>query len=427
MSWRLLISFLNHRDAPAWSGLVVSMIALIIPVVWVVVAILAEVWLINMLWLEPKLDLIKQYSILMKLLPRHLDYPSCWKEYFESMQGDLDGKFDKLNENINKVISFRYRLLWIDIPLTEFIELLKDTNTLNGDFKDMIECENIPKHRRDWVGIEDKYKDFISKLNQPEFIEIKSTVQKDLSVSSSLLESKWELIDNHNSELVKTIHAWQGLLPPEIPLTEELTDREQYDIFNISFIEKIETLPFFGDNDIFHHSHGLESIWNNFKSISKKYRLDKRELYKLIREYICQQLKNQNINESGIKSGFCVSVYIDLIIEARGNVNEYKYFKDDAGNQQYWVYYCKAFTDGSRNDGTCNQVAITNDLEKLERLHAGMMKECKAQYIGMGKKLIETEAKLREAEDILKEALKTAWFTRMDCYVIKRGKIDGST
>jgi hypothetical protein len=414
------------------------------PIPYIDVAILLVIVLILVFlswWVEQISILIKQYGLLMNILeklkgtlilellerpPKHLEYSSYWKDYFELKQREVDRKFNELNSKLYEWKGEKLcRLLFVDIDWIEreFIKVLRDINTLNEDFKEQILYENIPEYKLGWIDIEKIYKNLCTILNRSEFIEINNTV-KDLVVFSQISESTWDLIDNHNSDLVKTAQAWQVLLPLEIPITEMLTDREQYDQFNISFIEKIEALPFF--EDVFYHAQSLEPLWNNFKSISNNYRSDKRRLYGLIREYICQQLKTQAINGLGVDRGFCVSVYIDLIIEARGNVNEYKYFTDDAGNRLYWVYYCKSFPNGSRLDGTCQQIARTDDLEKLERLRANMVKECKTQYISKGKKLIETEAKLREVKDALNEALKNVRLTQMDCDVIKRGNVNGT-
>lgn len=242
-------------------------------------------------------------------------------------------------------------------------------------------------------------------------------IKSDIDVET---EQEKENREIHTKDLKAMIQLWTDYLP-EIPLTEEITNKDIYDKFNILFIEKIEALPFFEDKDFFYHFSNLESMWNNFKTSSKNYRLDKRELYKLMRAYISQRLKNRNFNELELNSGFCVSVYIELIIEARGKVSEYKYFKTDAGNQKDYLFYCKEFKGGNRDDSTCNLLAITNDSKKIERLHADIIKECKTQYISQSKKLIEMESELRKSKYGLSKALKTARYkpSRMDCSYVK--------
>ena len=72
----------------------------------------------------------------------------------------------------------------------------------------------------------------------------------------------------HTLDLKATIQNWKDHLPIILP-TEDINNGGRFDGFDISFIEKIETLPFFEDEDIFYHCQGIKSIWNNFKIASR--------------------------------------------------------------------------------------------------------------------------------------------------------------
>jgi hypothetical protein len=141
--------FVNHRDTPAWLALVVSMVALIIPVLWAVMVFLAMVWLINILWLEPEFSLINEYKSLMKSLKKYdknqaIEWIfSGWnptsppshilaRQYFDSKRKDIDRKSNELNKKLDRIINFRYCLITTDSALIgkEFAELFIDIKTL---------------------------------------------------------------------------------------------------------------------------------------------------------------------------------------------------------------------------------------------------------------------------------------------------------
>ena len=63
----MISKLINHREAPALLGLVITVIDFIfdvIPKLWIglILCFLAIVWFINIIWLESKYDLIKEYS-----------------------------------------------------------------------------------------------------------------------------------------------------------------------------------------------------------------------------------------------------------------------------------------------------------------------------------------------------------------------------
>jgi hypothetical protein len=165
------------------------------------------------------------------------------------------------------------------------------------------------------------------------------------------------------------VRTWQGLLP-EIPLTEETRNGGRFDGFDISFIKNIEALPFFEDKDIFYHCQNFESIWNDFKIISKKYSLDKQALFDSIKEDINRKLIFENFKiESEIESGFYVSVFRELIIKAKNKNSGYDYFPNELirGNiKTNQIYYCKTFEGGNPDVGNCHLLATTNELDKIK-------------------------------------------------------------
>lgn len=178
-----LIIFVNHRDAPAWLGLVGSMIALIIPVVWAVVIFLAMVWLINILWLEHEFRLINEYNFLMISLKKHNKNQAIerlfdgWnptsppshisaRQFFDLKRVDIDRKSDELNTKLNKLISFRYFLITTDSVLIgkKFAELFIDIKTLYEYFGVPIDSEFI-------LALKD---------SRNHFTEIEKAVREDL-------------------------------------------------------------------------------------------------------------------------------------------------------------------------------------------------------------------------------------------------------
>lgn len=230
----------------------------------------------------------------------------------------------------------------------------------------------------------------------------------------------------HIFNLRAMVQTWQGLLP-EIPPTEETKNPGRFDGFDISFIKNIEDDILF--NDLFHHYPECEDVWNNFKNISRDYTSRKQALYDLIKNKVSRRLVSENFNiESKIESGFCVSIFRDIIVEAKDKISRYKHFSNDVifgGIKKYQVYYCDVFKDGTRDDRTCHQLATTNDYETIEKIHKELLKECKAQYLNKSKEIVELENKLRTDRDKLNFSLKTIYqkpFSRMDCEFVKGRK-----
>src|SRR5659263_54492 len=396
-------------------------------------------WLILRGWVEQKFIFINNYYLLMKRIeehtgtlvlkllehpPKHLEYFLYWKQYFEIKQREVTRKFNQLNEKLfTGINNSRYCLINVNLTLieTEFIEIFRNIDILNKDFKDMILCENIPEYKYSWIDIENKYKKAIVSLDKSEFSEIMDTV-KDFLVFPHILED----IDNHNSHLIKMLQDWQNHLPKILP-TEviEYPNRLYKNEYDISFIEQIETLLFFRNGDIFYHCTSLKSFWNNFKRNSNDYKKEKKTLFDLIQVNIFQKLEAQDVKILTDSDGFYISIFKECIIEAKGEKSGYVYHRgniQDTGD--YQIYYCKPFDDGSPNYLSVNShvLAITNEPTKIITIHKELRKEITAQHIDQSIKLIEIENKLRKAEDDLKEALKTVWPTRMDCFVIKEGK-----
>lgn len=516
MKLKAIILGLNHR--------IVGIIALLIGVITVVfnnfwilfIAIFIIEWQIIAICFEPKHDLIKKYSLLMGLL-EELSYIYKNTTLIVPNHETVTNKFKTLKNKIDNITDNIYCLLEQDTSLTsiqkEFLELYQDTNALNKDLKEKIERDNIINYRYDWNNIKDKYNKFISKLEDPDFIKIKSTVQDELLVSKLLLKNKWKLIDNHNSELVKTIQAWQGLLPSNIPLTEEIKNHNTFEGFDISylfswadiqgnytetpiyilkqiyglewtnaaniaktnndktimitagehflslnlnnenteinleiddgktdkfivrtkndnmylyisFIKKIEALRFLANEDIFYHCPNLKPIWITFKDMSVTHSENKQKLYNFIKDTIIQKLKTQNINIDTDSDGFYISIYNECIFKADNKDSGYDYFpKESDINETNQVTYCKVFEGEGHNPdtGTYYLLAQTNNRDKIITIHKNLVKEVAEQYIVQSKKLIETEAKLKETENALKEALKTILLNpipKMNCNVI---------
>ncbi len=400
-----------------------------IPSIYMAILLMVFViWVFASWWDNQTAILIKQYCILTK--------------HLELIKRDATTEFDKLHVELYKWNSKNpFRMLYVDIDLieTEFIQLLRKINTSNGDFKAMIECENILSYRDDWSSVVKKYEDLISELNKPDFSEIKDTVQKDLLVSSLLLKNKWGLIDRHNSELEIMIQEWQSYLP-EIPLTEttEYPNKLNKNEFDISFIERIETLQFFKDEDIFYHCQSLKLLWNNLKKNSIDYMKNKKALHDLIKENINQKLKTQNVSLYSDSDGLYVSIFKELIMKTKNKNSGYDYFFDDyisGGVLIHRVSYCnKLKIPGGRtqkDDRTCHNIDTTNEHNKIKEMHKELIKEITTQYIGQSKKLIELEDKLRKDMNLLNEALNTVRLnpiSRMDCDIIKKGEnVDGNT
>lgn len=227
----------------------------------------------------------------------------------------------------------------------------------------------------------------------------------------------------HTKNLRAMVQTWQELLP-KIPPTEETKNPGRFDGFDISFIKNIEDDILF--KDLFHHYPECEDVWNNFKKISDDYTSKKQAIYDLIKEKVSQKLVSENFNiESKIESGFCVSIFRDIIVEANDKISRYKHFSNDVifgGVKKCQVYYCDVFKDGTRDDRTCHQLATTNDYETIEKIHKELIKECKAQCINKSKEIVELENKLRTDRDKLNFSLKRIYqkpFPQMDCEFVK--------
>lgn len=243
----------------------------------------------------------------------------------------------------------------------------------------------------------------------------------------------------HTSTLRNTIGLWQEKLQGKELRKYEPAERvgnpNKFWELDTSFIDEIEKDTLIREKDIYYHFSDLEKLWIDFKDLIKEYRLAKKELFNKVKNYVIQQLKNQNFDVgSDILGGFCVSVYREIIVTVKGEINRYEYWIPDtkincgSGIEKWQLKYCKRGSGNGYIPDTCHDLAEMQERERLkdvETTHKELITRCKQNYlkdikalIGIERKLMGKSGKLEQLEHRL-EIIRLIPLPKSDCGFIK--------
>lgn len=381
-----------------------------IEILWIILLVSLGITI----WLKPKLRLIEEIQSSMKflkepsLVTESLTNP--WKTYFEKKQETIYKNIEKYNSELDILISNRCCLLCADKTLIEkeFDELLSDINIFYKEFAEKVKCENIVNYDK----VEQNRTQFINAL-----------LQSQINILLFLQSEKKKRKTDHDLKLKGMIQGWQNNLPIIYPSEEIRHPKLNKNEFDILFIKRIETLPFFEDRDIFYHCQDLELLWNNFKNVSNDYKNKKKALQEFMKKDIIQKLKTLNVNLGSDSDGIYLSIFRECIIKADNRKSGYRVFvgKEPEGDGNIRVRYCNVFDGGSPDDINCYELAKTKEPDEIVAIYNELIEGLTAYYINQINELIITEGKLRKAEDILNQALDVVRLnpSRMDCNYVK--------
>ncbi|VVB90754.1 Uncharacterised protein [uncultured archaeon] len=226
----------------------------------------------------------------------------------------------------------------------------------------------------------------------------------------------------HTSNLKDMLRLWQqNLSSNKVAPAEETFTFGRLDSYAPSSLSDIENHALF--EDIFHHFPYLRDFWNEFKTLSITYSLERQRLIDKIQEHIKQKFKERNFDlgsETG--KGFSLSVYRETICIAKGKSSSYDYFTERISVKNVIKTRLIYGYMGTGNGYILAELE-SEEMEGIKNIHKEMIKECKELYLDDIKKIIELENKTRVCHNKLESMLdKISYcmvFPQMDCKFVK--------